>query len=425
MRIAIALDSKWRDSFANALLKHELLKQLPDAEIYPISFDICQDAIRLIKPHVLIINHVLGKRNEDLANYVKRQGGLVVVAPPEGRTNTSEQLDWFVQQSRNPDLDLFLSWNSEMASRIPQAVVTGCPRFDIHQSPYNQLINTRERFCERYNINPTKRIISFMSSFPQSKFAWRNQSFAISDWRDLKVTSIPGREDPLNVARREYKALNSFRLWIRYLINKYGDEFEYVLKPHPLEEQSEWDKFASDTGVHLIKADYVFHVISASDLIIARGDCVTHCDSWLMNKPTIHALLGDVGRSGAGREALQYGLGSAYTAEELGRLVHLWLHPPKRKPRINDHNEYLSRYGFNVERSGEKCATQIVNLINDRQPQVSDISLGDRVGLNQLLQQHDINTFTNQIDYAGHYGKSSSRHTTNEWIQQIKQVEAK
>lgn len=422
-RILALCDSKYRDSFGTAILKHELSKRI-DAEIVTTSFDVCQQAAELFKPHVVILNHLLGKRNERSANYVKRQGGLNVVAPSEGRTNTAEQVDWFVQQGSNPDLDLFLSWNEMISERIGKAITVGCPRFDINQSPYRSLINTKERFCERYAIDPRKRIISFMSSFPQSKFAIRNGHFNLIDWRDLKVDTIKGREDPAQFARNEYDNLQAFRFWIRAIQYHFGSEFEYVAKVHPMEEQSEWDRFASDTGVHLIKADYVQNVINASDLVIARGDCVTHCDSWLLDKPTIHAMIGDVGVSGAGKDALRYGFGIARSVDELKRLVSSWANPSKKRMATNDPNEYLTKYGFNVERSASKCADAIVNLVDQKKPVVSDITLDDRVNLSRLLQQHDINTFNNETDSRGHFGKSSNRNTINEWIRQIKHLEA-
>jgi surface carbohydrate biosynthesis protein len=422
-RIAISADSKYRDSVGVALLKHELSKRL-DAEIQTISFDVAQQAIELFRPHVLVLNHVLGKRNERFANYVKRQGGLNVVAFNEGRNNTADQLDWFVKQNDNPDADLFLSWNDDTTNRMSKAATTGCPRFDIYRSPYDSLINSRTRFCERYGIDASKRIISFMSSFPQSKFAARNSSFNENDWLDLKVSTIPGRENPTEFARREYEGIQAFRFWIRTVMSHFGDEFEYIIKVHPLEEQSEWDRFASDTSIHLIKAEYVFNVINASDLVIARGDCVTHCDSWLLSKPTIHAMIGDVGVSGAGKDALQYGFGVARSPDELKRLVSSWANPSKKRIVANDPSEYLTRYGFNVERSASKCADAICNLIDERKPIVSDITLDDRVNLSRLLQQHDINTFNNQVDFAGHFGKSANRNTINEWIKQIKHLEA-
>lgn len=421
-RIVQLCDSKFRDSVGHALLKHNLLNSI-ESEIFTVSFDLAFQAVELLKPHVLVLNHAFGKRNRKLADYVKRQGGLVTVAFSEGRPNNSYQEDWYVSQSDPRYCDLFLSWNDTIASKITNVPVesVGCPRFDIYQEPYKQLINTRERFCERYNINPNKKIIGFTSSFPQSKFAIRNQQFNLSDWVDLKVSTIKGRENPTEFAQNEYQGLQEFRFWIRSVMHEYGDDFEYVVKPHPMCEQGEWDKFAADTGIHLIKADYIFNTLNAVDLLIARADCITHCDAWLLNKNSIHCMIGDVGQSGAGQEATEYGYGKAYTHNELMLLIDYYFSNPEQP----ETNEYLDKYGFTVQNSSQKCADAIVNLIKDRNPIVNDILLSNKIQMNQLLQKHDIEHFVPKVDFASHFGKASTRYAINEWINKIKQLEAK
>jgi surface carbohydrate biosynthesis protein len=421
-RILCLVDSKNRDSFGAAILKHRLLQLDSSLDIQAVSFDLCHAAVELFRPHVLVLNHLIGRRNRDLANKVKRRGGLVVTIPTE-RPNADDQLDWYVREHEVDDMDLMLSWSEIMAQRVKNAVTTGNPRFDIYQQPYRRLINTKERFCERYNIDATKPLIGFMSSFPQSKFALRGAHWNKIDWQDLKVDTLPGREDPTAFAQQEYANLQTFRHWIRTVVHKFGNRFSYVAKSHPMCETREWDVFAAETGVHLIKSDYIFNVANACDMVVSRGDCLTHCDAWLLGKPSIHALIGDVCVSGAGKESLDYGNGSASTANELVKLLDQYFSGRSRRKALNS-SDYLAKWGFSVEQSSVKCAKAIVRLVDEQQPKVNDITLNERVELNRLCQQHDIQHFAPSADRLGHWGKSASRHAINEWIQQIKQAEA-
>ena len=76
-RILLFNDSKWRDSFGTIILKLKLQELLPDAIVEICSYHLWQSAIELFNPHLVVLNHIQGKRNKMIA---KRKGTLAGVA---------------------------------------------------------------------------------------------------------------------------------------------------------------------------------------------------------------------------------------------------------------------------------------------------------------------------------------------------------
>ena len=413
-RILIFSDSRWRDSFGHALVKYHLQSLLPDSEVQVISFNICIPIIELFKPDVVVLNHLNGKRNKQLASFVKRHDGYVVIMPPEGRPNTEKQLDWFVEQGNHSYCDLLLSWNDIVANRVKNAIVTGCPRFDIHQPPYNQSIQSRELFCARYNIDNSQPIIAFCSSFPQSKYHYKNKAFNRIDLKDLKVTTIAGFDNPDELAEREYQNLLTFQHWIRSVRYEYSDTYNYVIKPHPMEDITLWQRFCNENGILLIDGDYIFNVCNAAELVVSRAECLTHQDAWLCNKPSIHCMIGSGKGEGAGAEALQYGgRGIASSVSGLlGKIVEVETSPPSI--------EYLNKYGYTVPDSALKCAQAIANLVKNHKS--NEIPYENRIELNRLLSKFDAENNNPTMDGLGHFGKTVTRKIVNDWIEKIRAI---
>ena len=229
MRIAIFIDSRYRDTLGCLLAKQALQKSRPDWDILAISIDLWQQTMELFKPHVVVLNHAIGYRNKriiEMADYS-------IVLPTEGRPNTREQEDWFVAQ-QDGIADLYLSWNELIANKFKKtkAIVTGCPRFDVYHT-HRHLIDSKEKVRAKYGLDQNRQVIGVFTSFPQAKFSFSNVEFNKNDWRDLGVDRISTRTDPFEFAKSEYQKRQEFFNAIAALSNEFPD-YQFLVKTHPM-----------------------------------------------------------------------------------------------------------------------------------------------------------------------------------------------
>ena len=371
----------------------------------------------------------MGKRNRRLSNYVKRQGGLSLILPTEGVPRSQEVIDWFVEQNDDTRFaDAYLSWNNELAQMFSEVetFVTGCPRFDIYQKPYNSLIDSRETFFGKYNLDPRKGLILFTSSFPQAKFHYRGKEFNRQDWKDLNVTAVEGNPD--EYAREEYEKLREYRLWIRIANNYYSDRFNIAVKPHPLEDIVEWQQFCDELSIPLLKGEYIFNAVTNSDLMIGRTKCLTHADAWLSGTMTIHALFDkkeDI--SGPAKDAINHGYGVTQSAWSLVDQIQYAI---DIKDTVYAESEiknewwggYLNPWGFSVPNSAQKVAKSVVQLIEEWNPEVRNIATEDWQRINRVIAQHNAENKVLKQDGLGHFGKTVTRDIVDDWLMRIREI---
>jgi surface carbohydrate biosynthesis protein len=389
---------------------YKLLKD--DHEPLVVSFDFWQKALELFKPHVVVLNHLHGKRNKWIANYVKRQGGLVVIIPTEGRPNSDDQAKWFYEQLDNPDLDLLCAWNDIVSHE--KITITGCPRFDIYHN-YRHLIEPKELFCNKYRLDPDKKIIGIATSFSQAKFAYKAIQFNKKDWKDLKVTSISGRDDPQQFAQSEYEYMQEFRLWLRVLKYRYPD-YQYVLKPHPMGDATSWAEFCDEVGITIIYQEYIFNFLNAIDLLIARLGCITIQEAWLLDKPVVQIGLSDE-QSGAAYEAYHIGYGVGQTSmfefTDLFDIDSPYMLPEKYA------KEYLAKYGYTTSNASQKTVDAIQALIDTNHIElVAHPTIAERSELNKLIYNHALANTYPDISQL-HLGKSVTQGVINGWTNSL------
>lgn len=279
-RVLIFSDSRWRDSFGDTLLALKLKER--GLWVKVISYDLWNVAVPNFKPHLVLLNHLHGRRNNTIANMVKRNGGIVAVLPTEGRPNTDDIAKWFFSQLNNDMLDVLFSWN-ELEDPNDKVIVTGHPRFEIY-SRYKHLIESRESFRERYGLSADKEVIGITTSFPQAKFANYRQAVNEHDWKDLGMSEIPGRENATEFAIKERRALKRFQSQI--LIMRYRSEIEreFILKPHPMSELNMWARFCYDNNIKLCSQEYIFDFLNGVDRLFARENCMTIIEGFLSEK---------------------------------------------------------------------------------------------------------------------------------------------
>jgi len=364
MKITLFADSRYRDSFGLAATKYWLNKLSPNAEVFVTSFDLWQHNLSLVKPDVVVLNHAFGARNEAILRWANQNGATSYLMFTEGRPNTEEQVEWYLSQRGKADY--VLAWSSWLGDMFDNAIVTGCPRFDIYQYPYNKLIEPRQFVLDKYGLNPHKGTLLVTTSFPQAKFSYQGVSFNEQDWKDLKVTSISDRKNPTEFAKQEKRAQHLFKTQLTgYVEASTVSDWNIVIKPQPMSPAKEWERYCDENSFTLAPADYVFNALSAADFVINRAGCLTTQDAWLavIGKPVIQLNPNNQELTGSSLEA--FGIDS----DEIDK---------KRK--------FLNKYGFSFQNSSRKVAETILETAK---PANVDRSIVDRIKWQKAQTEYD------------------------------------
>lgn len=383
-RIALCGDSRFRDSISLAFVRKQLVDLGHDARV--ISFQIASQAIPIFNPDILVLNHLFGRRNQDLARYVKRLGGKVVIMPTEGRPDTGVQLKWVAKQAEMQDLyDLYLSWNEQVAEVIPKSVVTGCPRFDVYRPDYNYLIEDKETVLAKYGLIGKAKVIGITTAFPSAKFAYTNRQFHKRDWKDLMID-----DDPFALANGEYLQAQKFKNLIQYTRLEFPD-YEFVLKPHPMADRHMWQSFCEDSNIVLSPPDYIHNFLQVCDILIARVGCSTVQDAWMMHKPVIQVDLPpirDAEFDGAARDAM---IGDvALSPDELSQFVSYAYY--LGDGYWDKADDYLSRYGYKSNLPSSKQVTLEIHKLAHDVSTNGALTFDNEVMLNRLQVELAKNT---------------------------------
>lgn len=272
MRIALFLDSWWRDAYSIIPLKLELEKQGQIVDVVP--FTLWNEYLQLIQPDHAVLNHAIGERNRKIIDIMRRHEGTVSVLPTEGRPNTQAQVDWYSSQDGLVDWIFHWSSQTEKGFKKTSGSITGCPRFLVYNEPVD-----KEMILHKHGLNTNRKTLLFATSFPQAKFHNINSQFNKKDWKDLSVPF-----DPDDVAKSEYSARGRALLLLSILAEE--TDYQIILRPHPMEDTRWWERFMPPSA-HLITQEFVHNLIGSSDVVINRAGCMTTMEAWLANTPVL------------------------------------------------------------------------------------------------------------------------------------------
>ena len=207
------------------------------------------------------------------------------------------------------------------------------------------------------------------------------------------------------------------------MIRTISPHYQVVVKPHPAEDIIEWKKTADESGFRVMESDYIWNLLAMSDLHIARSACMTLCEAWMMNVPTIGIPLGDeCVKPGAANEAIDL-TPIAIEPSHLADMVEDYL-VDESVVDETDFEERRYRYiktWIMPESNGGSCslvATKLLELLGSSPP--DDIfSIGDDVNLSQLVLNHSKNYSKPGFDHVGQYNKTVTQQVVNEWVSRI------
>lgn len=391
MRVAIFIDSRYRDTLGCLLVKKRLQQLRKDWDILAVSIDLWQQVMQLYRPHVVVLNHAIGYRNKEIISRAKYS----IVLPTEGRPNTREQEDWYVTE-QDGVADLYLSWNKLIADKFKKtkSVVTGCPRFDVYHD-HKDKIDDKIKARAKYGLD-SRQTIGVFTSFPQAKFAFQKTQFNQQDWKDLGVDKISTRSNPLEFARSEYAERRKFMNAISALHDVYPDH-QILVKPHPMEDIIEIQRWCDENGFTCITQDTIFNVIAACDVVVNRVGCITTLDSWLSNVPVIS--FGTLEDDGMAADTNEFCYDTLELLEAFGADY----------PEANQ--EYIKLCGLDV-----LATERVAQAIVDNVPKITkqdELIVKNRVLLQKVIQEHGWHNTT--LDLSGQVGKTATVGYINSW----------
>ena len=327
--ILIFVDSKWRDSKSMVSLSKKLTNMGHNTIL--TSFDNWQEAIRL-NPNIVVLNHLIGKRNKDIANYIKSYDGKVVILPTEGRPNNDMIEKWFYFAGSGK-YDLWLDWNDAYKSKYTddgRHVITGCPRFDVYP---NKQHKTRSETLGLFGIDATKKVGLIASSFPQAKFAYTHGQFNKIDWNDLERGDA---DENVRSELREFKLFfNTMKLAVQL-----REDWEFIIRPHPMEASWMWEHFCEENdNCTMITQLPIEDLVASCDLLINRAGCITFYDGILAGLKNIVTLNLDK-RELTGAELEAYNSSKRFS--DAGNFISFMGHIP-------EHNQLNTGFGQIIE----------------------------------------------------------------------------
>lgn len=425
-RILLICDHAWRDLPATAIVKAEIERLMPEANVLIVDIHLLKVVVERYHPHLVVMNHLHDSRRNEILDDVKRRGGLIVVNQPEGRPNTHETMRWATNDFPHELADLFLCWGTGITEYLPADVpyvVTGGARWDFYFPPYNQLVQSREILLARYGLDATRPIVTVASSFPQGKFAKKQTDFLVRDWGNLKLSKVKGRENPVEHAHSELEAFHRFQSWLVSLRYEYP-EYQILVKPHPAENIEMWTRFCDEIGTSIMPMDYVFSLLALSDVHVARVECMTVPEAWIAGKPTVQCLLGNAENEGPGMDAAKLGHLPVHTVSDFLNTVAEIVDNPRGEVTWGDgKKEYIEKWLGPMPGSAERIAVAVCKLLEEKKPKTwKEPSHQDWVEIHGLLVEHSRERAIPEMDFLGQYAKSPRWDDTQAWTNRAKGV---
>jgi len=421
-RVVLLADHRWRDLPGLVAVKVHLEKLDPELDCRVVDIHLLEQSVELFRPHLVVVNHLHEPDRNKIFDTVRRRGGLIAVAITEGRGNNTALMEWTARGWPIRLCDLFLAWSEEFAQYLPSEVnriVTGCPRLDYHYAPLKALVNNRERSCAMYGLDPDKPIVTVASSFPQAKFANYGADFLLRDWERLGKTKIKGYEDPAHLAKSEMDAFLRFQGWLIALKRETG--LQILVKPHPGEDVRFWQHFCDETGIRLMLGDYIFNLFAVSDVHVARVDCTTIPEAWMVGIPTVQCDLGEVGIDGAGAEAKELGEAVSSIGDFIKSCLG-FLNDLSAEEVVGHTQAYCSKW-MGPRDASRKVAQALFGLLNERQPKTHiEPTWEDLVKFHKTLQEHSNRNVLPSVDYLGQYSKATTQSAVDEWVMRIQDI---
>jgi surface carbohydrate biosynthesis protein len=366
-RIMLGVDHKWRDLQAYSYLKL-LLERRYGFEVALIRRTWEPFYLSIVRPDIIVFEGLFYDQWTNLARDLHSMGVKVVILPTEGApASLPGKIRIAGKQYDHSMVDLFCSWNQQIKDLILQlgkmpeerVKVTGAPRFDIYRPPLRGILPDRAATIRSYGLQPDRPTITFATNYV---WAGLSPEILAREWEAIKAaqTGVDYFNDPTALAEGERKTRDAMMDSMVRLRKDLGN-VNIILRPHPSEDQAYYRRFLSRAGVSdvpLVYGDYIWNVLNATDVLVARTSTVSF-DAWFSGKPTIEFQIDSNPFSKNFWKEFQPGSDAVETYDQLrdrvtGYLEGARIAPAMEKARADVLGEYFYKTdGHSSERVGE------------------------------------------------------------------------
>ena len=305
MIIQLLCDHKWRD-LPNLVVLKIRLNSLGH-KVYISSTKDSEAMISIFKPDCVVINNLFSRRNRRLAQLLKKLNVIIILLPTEGavRPEFKKIMDG---DFANYDLiDLILPWSEISAKGIrkrwrfskERVKVAGYNRLDFYNKKMINIVEKKDIFCSRHDLNPNKPIVTWATQYGyaflihKEKYSqhfeqWLRESKETGQSSCWKEIGINPKDIPKIHAKGRENAGKAF-----FKLTKIFPNVQFLIKPHPSEDIDYYKNLIienSSKNVILLQKEYIWDVLNATDIELHRH-CTTAIESWVWNKPTIEMAM--------------------------------------------------------------------------------------------------------------------------------------
>ena len=282
-KICLVLDNPGRDLLGLGLLSYQLALRGAQVVVVPM-YDQLAHVLKE-RPAVVVVNYAR-KANRRLLERYKQLGIRVVVLDTEGgilRSEYRELLNIVLQSGAVCSIDDYFLWGQrqyraflqQFSDGRPRVHLTGCPRFDLYSTEWNNLIPDPPSGDRDY--------VLFATSFPLNNPRFTTPDQEIRNVRETLGLDEHTLRDALQAAAR---ALEGFLTLVRESCMRFAD-VRFVLRPHPFEGDTIYTSRLSDIPNLLITREGNLNTWLKQARCIVQLNSSVAFEAGLLEKPVI------------------------------------------------------------------------------------------------------------------------------------------
>ena len=293
-KILIVVDHRARDLQGLTNLAHKLITVNGYLPIITQTRNEIRNLI-LHRPNLILMSHVLFSRHFELVDIAESVGTRIGLLATEGSNDAKTNADILSLDEFKDRVDLILTWGKVTEDYLKERNIfrkatintCGCPRFDFYSNPRLFENVDREEFCNRNGLDPAKPIV-----FWATGTLLANKESALDEvWE----TRLKGRNRSYKYYHDRYRdntqVMNYSTGLVEKLSNDFSDEINLVIKVHPQEKITNYDRLRAQCPSILFvpQSDPFEYYIHQIDILL-HFRCSTSFERWLIdiNSPTIH-----------------------------------------------------------------------------------------------------------------------------------------
>jgi surface carbohydrate biosynthesis protein len=301
-RILLLVDFKFRDLPGMAYLKVVLERQYGHrVMLAPVANDDFLDGV--FQPDLVVLPYLWRPSNVARARALRDRGVAVAVILTEGHSLFEGGLAQVAGKFTDLSVtDLYFVWNEHVHERVrryrtlpeERVVRAGVQRFDFYRSPLTRLHASRAAFCEKYGLDPARRIVTCATNFGFVRIAGSPAEIAATQtkYEEEGLAQFPMFSNIAEVVHREVESRDLIADACLRLASVFPD-VTFVVKPHPSEIPTWYQNLIDAAGLKnivVVQREMIWDVLNPTDVHLHRS-CTTGVEAWLLDKPTIDMQL--------------------------------------------------------------------------------------------------------------------------------------